>query len=239
MEKKQKKPGHADHRSRVKRTFLKGGLDSFEPHNALEMLLFYSVPQKDTKPIARELIDRFGSFDRVLEADYESLLEVDGVGEHTAVYLKLLLESYRYYEKEKNRIGFNASSTSAAISYARSLFVGEKRELCYLMCFDSRLQLAACAKVSEGSVNAADVSARRVVELATLHKATSVILTHNHPGGNAVPSAEDIATTKNIMRALVPIGIELNDHIVVGERDSISMAEAGALYSMREEIRGR
>lgn len=238
MEKKRDSSVYIDHRSRVKRTFLRGGLDSFEPQNALEMLLFYSVPQKDTKPMAHGLLERFGSFDKVLEADYESLLEVDGVGEHTAVYLKLLLESFRYYEKEKNRLGFRASSTSAAIAYAKSLFVGERRELCFLMCFDSRLQLAACPKVSEGSVNAADVSARRIVELATLHKAGSVILTHNHPGGNAIPSAEDMGTTKNIMRVLEPIGISLNDHIIVGARDCISMADAGILQNMKEEVRG-
>ncbi len=238
MSENQKKPGHLGHRERVKRSFLKGGLDSFEPHNALELLLFYSVPQKDTKPLARELIRHFGSFDKVLEADYESLIQVDGVGEHTATLIKLVLSTYRYYEGEKARKGFCASSTTAAISYAKSLFVGEANEISYLLCFDSRMQLINCVKLSEGSVNAASVTIRKIVEQATLNKAVSVILTHNHPGGNAVPSTEDLVTTKQVLKALDVIGIELNDHIIVSGRDALSFADTGVLFDIRKEIRG-
>jgi len=236
MAEKLRKPDGNEHRKRVKRTFIKGGFESFEPHNALEMLLFYSVPQSDTKPLASELIARFGGFDKVLEADYESLLEVDGVGEHTAVFIKLLLESYRYYEREKRRPGFNAASASVAVSYAKSLFAGMSREAAYLMCFDSGLDLLACAKLSEGTVDAAAVTARRVIELATLHRASAVILAHNHPGGGAAPSSDDLRATANVMKALDAIDIALVDHIIVSAKDAFSFAGTGTLQTLRNEL---
>jgi len=235
MGEKTQKPDGKDHRSRVKRTFINGGLDSFEPRNALEILLFYCLPRVDTRPLAGELIRHFGGFDKVLEADYERLLEVDGVGEHTAVFLKLVLESYRYYEKEKRRPGFNAASTSAAISYARALFAGMAEEAAFLMCFDAGLQLLACPKVAEGSVNAAALTARRVVELAMRHRASAVILAHNHPSGSAMPSSDDLRTTRRILKALDAVEIELIDHIIVSAKDALSFADSGALETLRNE----
>lgn len=225
---------HAGHRQRLKNTFRNSGLSNLEPHNALEVILTYSIPRRDVNEIAHRLIDTFGSFDKVLEADYERLLQVEGIGENTATHLKLLLESYRYYEMQKHREGFCATSANIAMDYARSLFVGETKELSYLLCFDSNMKLNNCARISEGSINATSISVRRVVELATANKAVSVILTHNHPGGIATPSAEDLATTKRILRALQLVGIALSDHIVVGETFAISMAETGVLHNMRE-----
>lgn len=227
---------HEGHRERLKKTFLKNGLSNLEPHNALEIILTYSIPRKDVNELAHRLIKEFGGFDKVLEADYERLLQVEGVGEHTATHLKLILESYRYYELQKNRDGFFASSADAAINYARSLFVGETKELSYLMCFDTNMKLIKCAKVSEGSITATSISVRRVVEIATANKAVSVILTHNHPGGLATPSKEDLAATKKIMSALQLIGTELADHIIVCDTHAVSMAQTSAIYNMRQEL---
>lgn len=228
--------GKEGHRERMKQLFRETGLDGFASHNALELLLFYAVPRKDTKELARRLIGVFGGFDKVLEADYESLRDVEGVGEQTATYLKLILSSYRYYELERQKQGFVASSTGAAADYCSALFLGEDNELCYALCFDQKLKLINTVVVSQGSFNAAAVSVRRVVEITARNKAVSVILTHNHPGGNAVPTPQDIDTTKKVMAALAVIGVALQDHVVVGERDSLSMADAGLLHSMRQEL---
>lgn len=230
--------GHVGHRLHMKRRFLKVGLGGFEAHNALELLLFYCVPRKDVNPLAHRLIDEFGSFDRVLEADYESLLEVEGVGESCATFLKLVLESYRYYEQEKTKPRFFGNSTKAAKEFARSLFVGESREICYLICFDSRLRKTNCVKLSEGTLNASPISVRRVIEIATINKASSVILTHNHPSGSIQPSAEDIALTKKLFSALEVIGVELNDHIIVAQRSCLSMADEGVLFNIKSESKG-
>jgi len=227
---------HDGHRERIKRTFRKNGLANLEPHNVLELLLIYSIPRQDVNEIAHALIDEFGSFDQVLEADYERLLHVKGVKENTATLIKLVLESYRYYEMQKHRGAFYATSANVTSNYAQSLFVGETRELSYVMCFDSNMKLIKYQKAAEGSVNAASVSVRRVVEIATANKAVSVVLTHNHPGGIATPSKEDLATTKKIMSALNTLGIELADHIVVGDKFSISLAETGVIHNMKEEL---
>lgn len=223
------------HRERLRSMFLKNGLSGLEPHNALEMVLTYSIPRRDVSGLARRLIDEFGGFDKVLEADYEQLLQVKGVGEHTAAHLKLMLESYRYYERQKYRKAFFAVSADAAIQYARSLFVGETKELCFLLCFDANMKLIRCAKVSEGGLTATAVPVRRVVEIATANKAVSAILTHNHPGGLAAPSGEDLATTKKVMSALALIGAELSDHIIVNDTQAVSLAQTGALYGIKKE----
>lgn len=227
---------HKGHRERLKSTFLKNGLMNLEPHNALEIILTYSIPRRDVNELAHRLIHEFGSFDKVLEADYERLLQVEGVGQHTATHLKLLLESYRYYERQKNREAFYATSADAAINYARSLFVGETKELCYLMCFDANMKLVKCAKVSEGSLTATPISTRRVVEIATANKAASVILTHNHPGGHATPSAEDLSVTQKVMGALALIGTDLSDHIIVCDTHALSMAQTSAIYNIKQHL---
>ncbi len=229
---------HKNHRERTKKRFRASGLAGFEPHNVLELLLFYAIPRVDVNDTAHRLIDEFGSFEKVLEADYESLLKVSGVGENAATLIKLTLESFRFYEQQKNKQGFTVNSTSAAISYARSLFVGEKTEKCYALCFDSNLKKTNCVKISEGSVNATDISVRRIVEAATASQATSIILTHNHPTGTSTPTKEDIATTKTIYSALKPIGIELYDHIVVSANDAVSMADCGIFYDIKQSLRG-
>ncbi len=227
---------HKGHRERVKRRFRKSGLDDFEPHNALELMLFYAVPQRDTNELAHRLIDTFGSFEKVLEADYEQLVNVPGVGENTATLLKLFLESGRYYERQKLSGGFVATTSQSLCAYARSLFIGETRERAYLLCFDARLRIINCVCVAEGSVNAAHIAVRRVVEAAAANKAVSVALAHNHPDGYAVPSREDVATTKEIMRALAALGVELSDHIVCDGRNAVSLANEGIIYNLKQEL---
>ncbi len=227
---------HEGHRARLRKLFLENGLDGMEPHNVLELILTYSIPRRDVNAVAHALVQEFGSFDQVLEASYDQLIQVKGVTELSAVLLKLILESYRYYNKEKTREAFYASSVSAAVNYAKSLFVGETVECSYLLCFDAKTKLIKCALVSRGTVNATAVSVRRIVEIATAARAMSVVLTHNHPNGLATPSAEDLATTKQAMRALNLIGITLSDHIIVAEQNAFSMAETSTLFSMKQEL---
>lgn len=228
---------HDGHRDRLRKRFLADGFTNFEPHNVLELLLFYSVPRRDTNALAHTLIDTFGGFDKVLEADYEQLRRVKGVTDNTAALLKAVFESYGFYERMKRRDGFVATSASAVMHYCESLFVSETVEKAYLLCFDSKLKLINCALLSEGSVNAASVSARKAVEIATANRAVSVILTHNHPRGIAAPSQADLDVTRTVMRALATIDIELCDHVVVGETFSISMANEGVIYGMQQELR--
>ena len=214
------------HRQRVKDRFRKEGLDSFDEVHALELLLFYAIPQRDTKPLARSLLDRFGSLPLVLEAPMEELMTVPGVGENVATFLSLVLASGRYYAVKKSEQPLALDSISKCGAYLVSHFMGKRNETVYLLCLDAKCKALCCLKVAEGDVNSANVPIRRVVELALRVNATTVILAHNHPSGFAMPSDEDRITTERIAKALAAMDILLADHIVVAEDDFVSLVQS-------------
>ncbi len=227
---------HDGHRERLRARFLNEGLKNMEPHSVLELLLTCTIPRRDVNALAHRLLRRFGSFDKVMEADRLALLEVEGVGERTATHLKLVFECFAYYEAQKYSRGFVATSSGAVLRYAQSLFAGETQEVAYILCFDAKMKLINRFELSRGTVGATHISVRRVVEAATLSKAASVILAHNHPGGAAMPSDEDLAATRTVMQALSYIEVPLSDHVIVGERAAISLADAGVIYNMKQEM---
>ncbi len=228
---------HDEHRKRLRKRFEASGLRDFDEHTVLELLLTYAIPRRDTNELSHRLTDKFGGLDRVLEAPVERLREVEGMGERSAAFLKLVFESYGYYERQRCRRGFVAGSTGAAEEYARSLFVGEGDEVVWALCLDSSLKLIRASELARGAVSEASIPLRKVVEEAALTKARSIILAHNHPGGYPSPSSEDVAFTRDAMRALSLIGVTLADHIVVGARSSLSMADSGVIESLREELK--
>ena len=216
----------AGHRQRVKNRFRKEGLDSFDEVHALELLLFYVIPQRDTKPLARTLLDRFGSLPLVLEATADELMKVPGVGENVATFLNLVLASGRYYAIRKSEEPVFLNTIQECGEYLVSHFMGMRNEAVYLLCLDAKCKALCCLKLAEGDVNSANVPLRRVVEVALGTNATSVILAHNHPSGMAVPSLEDVRTTERIAGALGAMDIALVDHIVVADKDFTSFVHS-------------
>lgn len=227
---------HDGHRGRLKRRFEKTGLDGFAPHEVLELILFYAIPRRDTNPIAHELIDVFGGIDKVFEADVSELMQVKYIGENAAVLIKLFLDCFKYYTQAKNDVKFFATSAFAVSEYVKTLFVGEKDEMSFLLCFDSSGKHINTTKVSEGSVTATEISIRKIAEIVAKNRASSVILTHNHPGGIAMPSTGDLLVTKKIVKLLNEIGVAFNDHIIVAESETISLASAGVIYNIKCEL---
>jgi len=215
------------HRQRTKERFRKEGLDSFEEVHALELLLCYAIPRKDTKPIARQLLDRFGSFAKVLEATPEALMQVDGIGVNAAGYIKLLHETGRYYLVSRDEAPTVLSDLNACGYYLVKFFHGKREEAAWVLCLDAKCKLLCCQKISEGGLDAVSVSPRRAAEVALSVNATSVILAHNHPGGLATPSQADTAVTYRIALAMSAMDIVLADHIIVSENDFISMFQSG------------
>ncbi len=224
---------HNDHRQRVKARFRKEGLDSFEEIHVLELLLFYCIPRKDTNPLAHALLERFGSLTAVLEAPAEELEKIPGVGEHAATLLSLIMEISRYYLVSKSTNLKILKTTQECGAYLTPFFVGHRDEVVYLLCLDGKCKVICCKEVGRGSVNSANVSIRRIVEVALGVNATTVVLAHNHPSGIAVPSQEDILTTKRLATALDGVDILLADHIVVADDDYVSLAESN-LYRPEE-----
>ena len=205
------------HRGRLKARFLTDGLDNFNEINALELLLFYTIPRCDTNPIAHRLLDRFGSFSGVLDADYNELIEVDGVSEHTATYLKLLPEAARYYQSNKIMQRKELATLYDIGEFFVRKYVGVTKETVYMLLLDNKRCIISVEKVHEGSVSSAAVSVRKMAELALRKRAASVVIAHNHPSGIAVPSPDDILVTKNIRDALATLEIEFIDHFIIAE----------------------
>ena len=213
----------AGHRKRTKDRFRKEGLDNFDEVHALELLLFYAIPRKDTKPIARRLLDRFGSFAKVVEATEEALMQVEGVGQGTATYLKLMRSLVRYYSvnQDENSIVFNSIEDYG--KYLINFFRGKREESAWVMCMDGKCKLLCTRKISEGGQDSVNVSIRSVVEVALSVNATTILLAHNHPNGLALPSTADLQVTEKIAKGLDAVGICLFDHVIVSENDYISL----------------
>lgn len=214
------------HRQRVKNRFRKEGLDSFDEVHALELLLFYAVPRIDTKPLARNLLDRFGSLALVLEATEAELMSVPGVGENVATYLTLITAAGRYYQMCRSERPVILDSTEKYGTYLKDMFYGRRNETVYLLCLDAKCKVLSCREVGEGDVNSVNVPIRKVVETALSTNATMVILAHNHPSGFALPSGEDVETTERIAKALGAMDIVLADHVIVSDEEFISMVQS-------------
>jgi len=221
---------HKGHRQRLKERFLREGLDNFTDIQALELALFYAIPRKDTNPIAHALLDRFGSLDQVLDAQVEELAKVPGMGESAAVLLHLITEMGRYYLVSRSTQSKVLPTLEDCASYLVPFFHGRRVETVFLLCLDAKCKVLCCKEVGEGSVNSAGISIRKIVETALGANASAVVLAHNHPSGVAIPSGEDVQTTRRIAAALQAVEIQLVDHIVVADADYVSMVQSGIRF---------
>ena len=220
---------HDGHRKRLKTQFLIHGED-FHDHQLLELLLCYAIPQGDVNGLAHALLDQFGSLAGVFDALPPSLTRVDGVGEHTAVLLKLVPKLAGRYSTIRSSPGDILASSRAARDYLLPYFqTGPRNEMVYLVCMDAKYKVLGCHKLGEGTVNAADITPRRVVELALAHNASAVLLAHNHVSGLALPSNADLLTTETLARVLREVGVELADHLIFTEDDMVSLKDSGLL----------
>ncbi len=217
---------HEGHRKRLRETFLKNGLDNFQSHNVLEMLLFYTIPRSDTNETAHRLMDRFGSLSAVLEAPVDELMKVKGVGERTAAFLHLIPEITRVYLKDKQENIKVLDTPEKVATYLLPYFVGKTKENIVLLCLDNKCAVKNCCIVAEGSVNMGEINRRNLVELAIRSNASSVIIAHNHPNGVPAPSKEDVETTLMLVSLFSSIDVKLTDHIIVAGGDWCSMASS-------------
>ena len=219
---------HNGHRQRVLDRFRKEGIDGFSPHNILEMVLFYSIPRMDTNEIAHRLIDRFGSVAGVFDAPESELLKVDGIGDRSAAFLKMIPQLARYYMTEKAEDKIITSSRDAG-EYLLPRYIGRTTEAVMVICLDNKNKVISTQVVHEGNVNTAEISIQAIATAALGCNATSVIVAHNHPGGLSLPSNEDIKTTEVICRTLSALNIKVLDHIIIADNDFVSLADSGKI----------
>jgi len=216
---------HEGHRQRVKTRYLSEGLDAFEDHQVLEMLLFFCIPMKDTNELAHKMILEFGSLAGLFEADSKDICKRCGVSENTAILVSLIPSLSRRYIKGKWGDKPVLNSSTKAGEYAVSLFTGRTYEVFFVICLDSQNRVNYSALVHEGTLNEVSVYPRLVVEMVLRHQANSVILAHNHPGGSLNPSNDDIELTRKIKAALEPISVKVVDHIIVAGDKYMSFKE--------------
>ncbi len=221
---------HGGHRNRLRRRFQTEGLDSFEDHQILELMLFYALPRRDTNELAHLLLRRYGSLANVLEADPADLAKTDGIGEVAATLLSLIPPlTRRYLVDRTSQPRHQLSSTERAAEFLVPLMAGRSEEVFYVVCLDTQCRVIVPAIVSEGSIDRANVEPRAVVEVALRHRAHSVILSHNHPTGTPRPTTADHRVTRTLVGALGAIGIAVRDHIIVAGEEWFSFVQAGEL----------
>lgn len=224
---------HDGHRDRLRARFLEYGLDNFNDLNALELLLFYAIPRRDTNEIAHALLECFGSLEGVFYASERELLQVPGIGTNAAALICLvpqLMKKSALSRPDRREVIMNSSDAGR---YFVPRFMYEQDEVVYLLCLDGQKRVIKCAEMGRGVVNCVETSIRRIVETALKYKSSSVILAHNHPDGLALPSSEDDMVTKQVSTALALVGVSLEDHIIVAGDDFVSFADSGIMRLYR------
>lgn len=206
---------HEGHRQRLKNRFLASSLESFEPHNVLELLLFYSVPRQDTNELAHSLIDRFGSLRGVFDADFSELIKVKGIKENSATLIKLIPQIARTYMLDEDLSDCVLDTVDKVGEYLVKLYIGSTKETVYILLFDPSFKLLNTVKLSEGNINSTAIDPRKIFEEVTKVNASMFVLAHNHPHGYAVPSMEDIETTMMLSSAFDMFSVDLLEHFIV------------------------
>jgi len=208
------------HRRRLRERFAKSGLAGFHDHEILELLLTYAIPRRDVKTIAKDLLSEFGNnLASVFDAPAEALQRVEGIGENAAVLIGLMPRLFDSYQSSRWVRHETFASTESAVSYLRALLGTQRNEVFCVLALDSKNRLIAVESVQKGSVNRTAVFPRQVVEASLKHRATAVILAHNHPGGGPLPSAADRQLTRRLKKILDDLDIVVHDHIIIAGND--------------------
>lgn len=220
---------HAGHRERMRNRFVMEGLDSFADHEVLELLLYAAYAQGDTNPLAHALIDAFGSLRAVLEATPDMLMKVEGVGLQTAAMIGMLVPMFRRYQMTLAMDQPFLFRAEMATLYCKGLLSGLRNEYLYALFLSASGKLVGQQLLAKGNPSEVWTYPRKVVEAALRANAQHVILCHNHPGGNATPSRQDVEVTHHLQKTLQAVEIQLQDHIIVGDDETYSMALRGDL----------
>ena len=223
------RPDQIEHRSRLRARFLEGGPDALPDYELLELLLFAAIPRRDTKPIAKALLKKFGSYQAVLRAAPEALTEIDGIGESAAVAIKTVQAAAIRLAREEVKERPVLGSWAGVIDYLRmSMAHGEVEELRVLF-LDAKNAVIVDERQQRGTVSHTAVYPREVVKRALELGATALILVHNHPSGDPTPSRADIEMTKQVRDAVEKIGVTLHDHVIVARGKHASFKSMGLL----------
>ena len=220
---------HAGHRQRMHERVQKYGLESLAEHEMLEYLLYFTITRRDTNPIAHALLERFGDFAGVLEADEEELCLVEGMGPASARFLHLLPQVSACYHRSLTRDRRRLQTVEQMGEYLMARFRGTVRERVLLVCLDRQRRITCTSWLGSGTADMVELPIREAIAQAVRLKAHWVVLCYNHPSGSALPSREDIEATAELARGMYVVGVELLDHIIVTETEYLSLRQRSEL----------
>ena len=217
--KKNKTGLHDGHRERMRERFREHGIESFQPHEILELLLFHSYRRGNTNEVAHALMDHFGSFHAVFEASEKELMKVEGIGPISAHLIRLIPAIHREYLQSQNeQTGDIYDRAEKVAKLLKPYFLGSKNEKIYMVLLDNSNRLIKCLQLDEGSPGNVVLNMRKLAEYPLQYSATSVILAHNHPNAFSMPSNDDINSTAQAIDILRSLQIRLRDHIIFDGR---------------------
>ncbi len=218
---------HSGHRERLRDQYTESGIDSFADHQILELLLTYAIPRRDTNETAHALLDRFGTLEKILQADVPQLMGVPGIGQSAAVFLRMQGDISRRIQLQQlsdKRGRVRLTSPLESARFATALLLREPYETVYAVCLNKSNHVGHWKNITQGTLIEAPVYPRLIVEYALLQRAHSIIMLHNHPSGNPAPSKEDFEATDSVRAALASVDIPLLDHLIAAGQCVYSFA---------------
>ena len=236
MEQK-KKHSHKGHRQRMKEKALNGGITHWQYHEILELILMYSIPQKDVNPLAHELIEKFSTLGGVLDAGYDQLSKINGVGKETALFLTLLPEIFSKYTASKNIDAVVLDTTDKCVNHFKTVGRVRKIEDLYVFCLDNKKRLIKTVHIDSGLASAVNFSITDLAEQIAIKNNKSVVIMHSHPGGNSNPTQSDAIATKRLMSMCATLGIKVDDHIIVADNEYFSFYHSGLYETILNDIK--
>lgn len=216
---------HNGHRKRLRSQVSEHGFNNLFEHQVLEYMLSFVIPRKDTNPLAHKLIDKFGGFYNVLNADINELMVIDGVGERCASYITSFKQIFNYYQKSQIQIGDKVSNPSEAVLLCKKLLQHKQFEEIYFIGVGSKNEVIGFDKLEAGSLNKVDFCINKVAILINKYKCPNIIITHNHPSSATFPSSKDLLATKAIYFHCKLNNINFLDHIIISDDDCYSFKD--------------
>ena len=222
-------PYHVGHRDRLRQRFAKSGAEGLHDYELLELVLFRAIPRRDVKPLAKDLIERFGSFAAVISAPNQRLMEVPGVSDKVALELKIVQAASVKLAQGKMMDRPAISNWTALLDYCQASMAHNEKEIFRILFLDRKNKIIADEVQQEGTIDHTPVYPREVVKRALELGASAIILVHNHPSGDPTPSKADIQMTRKILDAGQPVGVSVHDHLVIGMGEHVSFKSLGLI----------
>lgn len=224
---------HDGHRERMRDRIRRSDLSALQDHEILEYILYAFVPRKDTNEIAHALIERFGSFSGVLNADESALREVDGMTANASLFISVLPDVFRKYVEDNDKARQSLKGRGVARDFVGNKLYGKRVEQVFAVALDAHDGVINSRLLSSGSADAVELKVRAVVDFALKNHASNILIAHNHPSGNISPSQKDVEVTREVFDTLSALGITLEDHLIFSGKDYYSFEENGLLEKIK------